>query len=345
MSVSVAVSRQRGFALLELVVVMLLTLLMAVWGTSTLVERYMQTVARADAVWMHDVRQATAAYLGKYRSELALAGDTSDLHAVGYVNWALPTVVELKADGLLPSFFPERSEPHGAVIRLFREGVCPSETCAAQALIYSRSPYLVDSTGGVDENRVAEWLLASQGLGGHVSVLNPSQIRGPAFQIPNPPWPGAPLPAGTVVFAAGSARSGDSDFLRVKDSRNPDFQGSLTVAHDVSARQSLSVDGLLNLNAVVTRGEACTDNGALARDADGDLLSCRLNKWERVGPRRLGAFSINSLYGCYNSAGGPTGNPVTNTCSCPPGSAVVEVSDSGPQPYPYGRVNGYVCVD
>lgn len=44
-------SGQQGLALIELVLAMALTLLVAVWGMSALVDSHRRQAARADAVW------------------------------------------------------------------------------------------------------------------------------------------------------------------------------------------------------------------------------------------------------------------------------------------------------
>lgn len=336
--------KQAGFAMIEVIVVMALGILVAVWGASALVRSYEQQVSRADAVWMLELRSAVAGYISKHRQTIIQATDTFALVPAGYADWSMPAQAELQADGLLSNGFPVKAQSFTASVRLIREGVCPSETCRIQAFIFSQSPYLTKDSGLVDQGRLAEWLLAAQGKGGHVASLAPLRLRGAAFDYPNPPWEGEALAPGTVVMSV-AYNDGDGQFLRVRDSRNPDFQGPMNVAGPVTAAQSLTVDGVVQINALATRKSGCGQAGALARTADGELLSCRAGIWTVAGPRPLGAFSINSLYGCATSEGGSTANPVTQKCSCPMGAAVVLVSDSGPQPDPLGRVNGFVCVD
>lgn len=336
---------QRGLALIELVLAMALTLLLAVWAISTMVDTHRRQSARADAVWMLELRQAVLAFLQQYRSELVQASEPGALSAQGYDNWQAPQLQQLRNDGLLPLHLPIRAPLGDAEVRVLRQGDCPSDSCGLVGLIYSKQQYRHSDGLQVDESRVAEWLMATEGLGGHVPVALQNRIKGSAFDFPNPPWPDEPaLPAGTLVLTAQTSQQ-QSAYLRVRDDRDPDFQGPLTVAQTITAKQGISIDGLLKLNTPVSSGSVCLDTGALARTEAGELLSCRDGQWSQAGPRRLGAFSINSLYGCFNSTGGTTANPVTHACSCPSGAAVTEVSDSGPQPYPYGRVIGFVCVD
>src|SRR5690606_3287736 len=101
------------------------------------------------------------------------------------------------------------------------DGVCPGQTCRVEALMYSKRPLLL-SGGQVDEQMVAQWILAAQGWGGSVTPAQPDLVRGAAFQMPNPPIPGPALPPGTVALAITSDQLSHLVFLRVGDLRDPD---------------------------------------------------------------------------------------------------------------------------
>ncbi|MGB3290370.1 MAG: prepilin [Burkholderiaceae bacterium] len=339
---------QRGYALLELLAATLLMTLLAVWGANALVNVMNDARARDGAVWMLSLRQAAQGYLERYAQTLADAQDPQALAGRGYADWAAPTLAELKADALLSAGFPERAAIGGATLRVLRQGVCPGPDCRVQALVHGNSPLRHRNTDQVDAQGVAHFLMAAQGMGGWVAPTQPLWLRGAAFAFPNPSWPGPALPVGTVAMAVTAEQLGALDFLRVGDARDPDFQGRASIRGDLLAGADLLVDGYLRLEAQVNAFAPCGQgqDGAIAREAGhGGLLACRDGSWRSVSRGGAGGFSTNQLRGCANSKGTSTANPVTGSCSCPAGSAMVQISDSGPQSPPEGRTVGYLCLD
>lgn len=337
---------QKGFALLELVVVALLATLLAVWASGTLVYRMDEVKAQAGAAWMLTVRQSVQRYIQRYAEYIASADADAVLAQRGYTNWATPTLAQLKADSLLPTAFPERVSPgDGASVQVLRSGACPGPDCRIQALVYSNKPLLQAGRTTVDQHMVAQWLMASQGWGGRVSSDHPQFVRGASFAFPNPVAGGERLPPGTVALAINGSESDESHFLRVRDSRNPDFQGSADVKGSITTGADMHVKRYLYLQTEEERFAPCNDDGAVAMEHNGGLLICRNNEWYTTNRYSGGGFSNNLSRGCYNSNGGSTANPRTGACSCPMGTAIVQISDSGPHAAPEGRTLGYLCVD
>ncbi|MDS1141887.1 hypothetical protein RE432_15705 [Pusillimonas sp. SM2304] len=337
---------QQGFALLELIVAALLVTLLAVWGAQTLANRLDDASAQANAAWMLSLRESVQRYLERYASTLALAGHGAVSGPAGYADWSRPTLAELKADALLPQGFPARTMlGGGASVRVIRQGDCPGRDCRIDALIHSNTPFLTKRSGHVSEQMVAQWLMASRGWGGWVAGGRPHVVGGAAFQYPNPPWPGEPLPAGTVALAVTHGQLRDADFLRVGDTRDPEFQGTATVQGNISTGADLHVRRYVYLGTSEERFMPCGGDGAVSREAGGGLLICRDSLWLPASRSGSGGFSTNEWWGCQSNLGTSTANPVTGGCSCPPYSAPVVISDSGPQAFPDGRTVGYLCVD
>jgi hypothetical protein len=339
-------SCQRGYVLLELMLAAALAVLLAVWGTHALALALDAAAARSLAGWMLTVRQAAQAYIERYDRELAGAADPQALAGRGYADWSAPSLAELRADGLLSRGFPELG-PLGMPVslRILRSGAaCPDAgDCRIEALVYSGRPLL--RRGAVDEHMLAHWLLGAQGWGGAVQARNAAQILGPAFGYDNPPAADMPaLPAGTLAMAVTAANLAHLAYLRVGDARDPDFQGRASVAGNLETRGSLKVRDYVTIEAQENAGTVCSQAGAVAREYYGGLLMCRSGSWRRIGGAG-GGFSINSLYGCRNSSGASTANPLTDSCSCPNGFTVVQISDSGNQPAPDGRTTGYLCIE
>lgn len=337
---------QHGFALLELIAAAIIATLLAVWASNTLVNKVNDASAQASAVWMLAVKQSVHGYIQRHVGALLQADHAGALNQSGYGDWAQPKLSELKSDGLLSPGFPESVSPGaGAFIRLVRHGTCPGASCRLEALVYSKQPFLLPASAQVDEQMVAQWMMAAQGWGGWVSRAQPHLLRGAAFEMPNPPAPGPVLPPGTVALAITSEQLAHLDFLRVGDGRDPDFHGGATVQGDINTKSDLHVQQYLHLGAQARLYEPCADNAAVAREVNGGLLVCRGNMWRPSSRTGSGGYSINLIYGCNTRANASTENPVTGTCGCPGQSVAVLIADSGPQVFPEGRTLGYLCVD
>jgi competence protein ComGC len=338
--------KQRGFAVLELLLVVLIATLLAVWAAGTLVQKINDAHAQGSAAWMLTARKAVQSYTERYADALMQADHIGSLASKGYADWTAPTLQELKSDHLLAPGFPETGvQGAGLLIRVMRQGAaCPGADCRVEALIYSASPYLHRASQRVDEQMVAQWMLASEGWGGMVTAARPDRISGPAFQFNNPPVTGAPLPPGTVALAVTSQQPGMQDFLRVRDARDPDFQGRVTIKEELDIGESAYVRGYLHLGPQGYEYDPCPENGAVAREYMGGLLVCNKLQWRSAGRGGGGGYAVNSRYGCKTSGGGSTANPVTRACSCPEGHASVIISDSGAHSADEGRTTGFLCV-
>jgi hypothetical protein len=328
--------------MLELTVALLVATLLAVWGAGQVANRINDAAAQAAAVWMSSIRLAAFAYLDRHKAVLRAASGTAELAHLGYADWARPRLAELKAAGLLSAGFPESGvRGLGATIRIMRSGPCPGNECRVEALVHSSRalPDAMASPSG--EQLVAQWLLAAQGQGGAVLRGRSHQIGGAAFQFPNPPVPGLdPLPDGTVAMAVTAEQLAATDYLRVRDSRDPDLQGTATVKGDIHARASVNVQGYLSIGAEATERTACPADGLMARAAYGALLVCWGNVWLPAGGRGGGGYSTNTKTGC--AAG--TYNLITGACSCPPGYGAVRISESGSMMAAEGLTRGYLCI-
>jgi hypothetical protein len=328
--------------MLELTLALLIATLLAVWGASQIANRINDAAAQAVAVWMSSIRMAAFAYLDRHKAVLRQASGTADLAHLGYADWTRPRLAELKAAGLLSAGFPEFGvRGLGATIRVVRGGPCPGDECRIEALVHSSRalPDVMASSAG--DQLVAQWLLAAQGQGGAVMRGRSHQIGGAAFQFSNPPVPGLdPLPDGTVAMAVTAEQLAATDYLRVRDGRDPDLQGTATIKGDIHARASVNVQGHLSIGAEAMERTVCPTDGLIARAAYGALLVCWGNVWLPAGGRGGGGYSTNTKTGC--SAGAY--NLVTGACSCPPGYGAVRISESGSLMAAEGLTRGYLCV-
>lgn len=334
--------RQQGFALVELAIALLIATLLAIWGSSQLVDRINDAAAQSAATWMSSVRMAAHAYLERNRSALQLAEAPGALAHLGYADWSRPGLPEFKAAGLLSAGFPE----HGirglsAVVQVLRSGSCPGTACRLEALVHGQPPLPAVLSSSSGEQVVAQWLLAAQGQGGAVTASRPDRVGGAAFEFPNPAAPHLQaLPPGTVAMAVTVEQLASADYLRVRDARDPLFQGDVTVGQDLRAQADVDVQGRLLIGAEAVDRGPCQAANQIARGQYGGLLVCRDQIWQSAGGRGGGGYSTNTKTGCAPG----TYNLVTGDCSCPAGYGAVRIAESGSIMAAEGLTRGYICI-
>lgn len=330
----------RGFALLELTVAVLIATLLAVFAADRIKQKVNESAAENQAVWMMAVRQAMVRYLENHA--VLLAGHGPSAPIPGYLDPFAPTVAELRTAGFLSPGFPLHGAwGIGAGVRLIAGGSCPGTGCRLEALIYSDQPLGRNHERSHDPTLLAHWLMTTVGHGGAITEDQPSVIRGAGFSFTNPPdGQLAALPVGTVALAITTEQMHQLVYLKVKDQRDPQFQGSASVAGDISAGATIQVSGHLHIGEAATARSECADEGAIVQEEYGGLLVCRVGRWMTAGGRGGGGYSMNSLTGCTQAGA----NPVTGECSCPRGYGPVRIADSTSAVPAEGRTRGYLCV-
>ncbi len=334
---------QGGFSLLELALALALTAMIAIWASSQVAHRIEDSAARATGVWLAQVRAAMEQTLLRHfdawaAGQVPTAGDGSALFADSLA----PTLDELRRVGALPAGFPAQSAlAFGVQVRIVRTATCPGQPCRLDALVFADRPLLKPGTQYPDLAAIAVVIESAGGYGGAVWPTAPAALRGTAFNFDNPAAPGAPTyPPGTVVSWAGLERSEADKYVKLRDARDPDLQGNLTVAGRLRGGEYLELQGQARL------GQDCHGVPAgIARAQSGELLSCQAGLWQQAsGGDFGGAFSLNHPRGCVQQSGESTANPRTGACSCPPGYSAVLVSAGGVWDAEVGWTMGYVCM-
>lgn len=308
-------ARQRGFALLELSVALLIGTLLLVWGAAALMRQADDAAARATGAWMLEIRNAAYRMLERHFDALSEgrppAGPEGGLL---YADMHAPTLAEFKAQGLLPQGFPESAPMGGAArIRLAAPSACPGEACRVDALIYASAP-LSDRQGRPDMMRMAVFAEAAGGYGGHATAGGQSRLRGKTFDFPNPyAFASETLPAGTPVLWAGMDLATAAQYVRRFDERDPQLKAGLTVAGSVTGKR-LQANEYLQIAGQAVPGGACSPNGLVGRTPEGQLLSCQSGIWSSLG-RSTSFYTYWTFIGaCRNP------NEMTGSCSCPAGT-------------------------
>ncbi|MGX5659128.1 hypothetical protein ACWKWV_05325 [Castellaniella ginsengisoli] len=344
---------QRGSLLLEFMVAAVLALLMAVWAGHEWAQRARALQARSLAAWMDVAREASEAFLARHAADLADAGAADALAGQGYADWTAPRWDELRAAGLLAEGWQARGPLRRTLgLRVIREGECPGASCRVWALAHAR-PALSTPAGAVDEALVAEWLQAAEGRGLVVWPHRPGFLGGAGLRVPVPEEGDADWAPGVVALVArvssgqgNGVGPGDTDaYLRVRDTRDPDFQGDVTAQGVVRGGVRLAARDSLQLERGWGVGEACAPEGILGRVREGvGMLACRQGTWSLVARPAGGGYMLNSRRGCVNAMGGTSANPVTGACACPTGYIMAQVAESGSVMAPEGLTMGFVCL-
>ncbi len=351
---------QGGFVLVELAVAGLILVLLSAWAAHAWAQRVRDFQAQSLAVWMTAAQGAARSYLRRHAPALGLADEPGALADEGFADWSAPGWDEMRAAGFVPAGWTDAGPlGHALGLRVLRSGACPGADCRLTALVHTRGPLLGRDGGAVDEGLVAQWLMAVQGRGMVVWPHAPRVLSGAARRLPAPEdWP-----AGIVALAAeddGTAPSGAAPpageidlgpYLRVRDERDPEFQGGATVQGDVAAGGSIRSGASLRARdfLVIEQSAAehggCTQEGAMSVERSRDaILLCRQGRWRSAGRPDGGGFLSHSRRGCADGTGVFRGNPVTGDCSCPFNYTPVMVSDAGTLTAPEGRTTGFICV-
>lgn len=353
--------RQHGSLLLELMVVAVIAMLLVVWASQTWAQQIRALQAQALAAWMTPARVAAQALLEQHGTLIQQASTSDAMAGQGIADWQAPQWAELQALGLLAAGWQESGPLRQQLdLQIQRSDSCPQAPCRLQALVAARGG-LSRGQGKVDEFLVAEWLQAAQGQGLVVWPQSPDQLRGSGWMIRLPihvNWG-----PGTVALHAERTLTQDeaintdpdadsqedpvdySEFLRLRDSRNPDFQGEATARGWVRSGAWLQGQEGLVLVKGVAPGQTCTaENGIGRQGTMPGLLLCQQGRWRSLARPAGGGYLLSSKRGCVDRMGNFVGNPLTGTCTCGAGYLAVQVSESGDISHADGLSRGYICI-
>ncbi|MBJ7264282.1 MAG: hypothetical protein JHC61_11400, partial [Burkholderiaceae bacterium] len=231
-------SRQEGWALAEVTLALVLATLLAIWQAGTDVARVRDARAEAAGQWLSQVRLAVDQMLRAHYD--ALANGAMPLGATGqplFSQALAPTLAELRHAGHLPPDYASVSALGFTVaVSITVAEPCPGLGCRLDAVIAAVSPTNTSPwLGSLDERAVISRTLEGYAL--QVRAADARQWRGPMLALPatcqgaSTAWP-----VGSLSAWAGMDRSSTLAYLRVGDTRDPDFKGPLTVAGSIAAQ-------------------------------------------------------------------------------------------------------------
>ena len=232
----------RGVALIELIIVITISAVLAVYANQELANRSQESIARGGGVYLSAVSQAAERLILTNFDNYANLNDVT-----GVANDLRPTIPELIALGRLrPGFpvgMPTRQQ---ARIDIVRTG-CPGPGCQVTALVCTMTPITLG--GPVTRFDLATAMLEEQnGRGGQSRYADGANIRGPALNTPNPMGNIEGIVCGSSFVDVGMY----DVFVRMNDTRDPNLQGNLTVAGDTTLNGPAVVNNTLNVSGAST---------------------------------------------------------------------------------------------
>lgn len=246
--------RQGGFTLIELIVTLAIGAVIAATINSTkVIETAENAIAEGTGEYLMVLREG----LSQYQLINYAALEQND-PVPGYVDPLNPTIQELKAGNLLNGGTPVVG-PMGFIPTLsIGRNNCPGAACQITAMARTPGSFTVPRTGATPRYDLA--ITASNVMRGTYGISYPGDegnLRGATFNVPNPAvgQPGAVL--ATVAFLNASFFN---QFLRVQDTRDPDFQGNLSAAGNLTIQGTSTLQGNTTVGGTLTVTNAATFN-------------------------------------------------------------------------------------
>jgi type II secretory pathway pseudopilin PulG len=226
----------RGFMLVELIVAVSISALLAMYLAAQSRQESEESLAEGSASYIGSVASAAQQHVllnwNNYANNAAVAGVAVLLQ---------PTVAELVSLGRLNPGFPTAagSLPTRQSLQVnITRNSCPGAACQVQVLACTTTPVTL---GGPDTRfDLASLMMSKQGgTGGQSLQTFGNSIRGPSLNVANP--------LGNVegiVCGSGSVDTALFErFLVLNESRNPNFQGPVTIAGPTTVNNNLAVSG------------------------------------------------------------------------------------------------------
>lgn len=228
--------RQGGFALVELILTISISALIALYASARIARDAEESLAEGSAQYLRAVAAAVGQHVLLHFNEYANGTDVT-----GVAVDLQPTVAELVALGRLAGGFPAGAgampTQQTARVDITRSN-CPGANCTLTTLACTTTPVTLGSND-VRFDLASTMTTQQGGTGGQALQGLGNSIRGPTLNVPNP--------LGNVEgIVCGSSQVDTAlfqKFLTLNDSRDPNFQGPMTVAGPVTVNNRLTVTG------------------------------------------------------------------------------------------------------
>lgn len=243
---------QTGFALIELVIAISISAILVIYANKERVDANLENIARGSGNYIFVVTRALEEHLMQRFPVYALNPVPIDPNTgvpmvSGFVNPLAPTVAELSALGRLRAGFPLVTPTRQAVRLDVTPVGCPGAACQVTATVCTTTAV----TMGQPNPRydlVTAMYEEQRGRGGMALQTNGAVILGPTLNIANP---NGNVP-GTVCGSTFLDFSLYNAFVRIRDTRDPDLQGNLTVAGNTTLNGPTAINSTLTVTGNTT---------------------------------------------------------------------------------------------
>jgi prepilin-type N-terminal cleavage/methylation domain-containing protein len=243
--------KQRGFALVELTVALVVVAILGIYASNRLVQDADDAVAQGAGTYVASAAVWANRYVLLNWEPLSSSGSVT-----GTVSPLQPTLAELSALGRVPSAFPVRS-PSSQTIRFdILKTNCPGQNCILTATACLTSPLTV--RGRVRDDLATIAMVNMKGDGGRSQTDQPTSVRGPSFNMANPV---SGQPAGIVCAQTVTDTALYDTFVKRFDIRNPSLQGGASIAGNLPNGYTLDVTGKANVSSDLNVGGSVTIGG------------------------------------------------------------------------------------
>ena len=234
---------QRGFSLVELMVVIAISTIITIASAPALVWKIEDAGMEATGVYMNILKSALEKY--NITNHDALVGG---LPVTGVATPLAPTVAELIATNYVsspsfPSFTPQRIPVKTQIVLQ----ACPGPSCRLFGIAYTTKAMTYVGTTDIRYDLVASYLASPGAAGSGAASQQGAEavLRSPVFTLPNPV---AGTPGGIIAIGTYLDEGIFANFVKIRDTRDPDLKGGMTLTGNLPSGNTLDVNGNLLVN-------------------------------------------------------------------------------------------------
>lgn len=229
---------ERGFTLLELLIVIAISTIIAIAAAPAVVWKIEEAGAEATGVYMNILKSSLEKY-NITNHDALVAG----LPVTGFATPLAPTVDELIAAKYIsspsfPNYTPQRVPVKTQIVLQS----CPGPNCRLFGIGYTTKAQTYVGTTDIRYDLVASYLASPGAAGAGAASQQGSEgvLRSSSFSVPNPV---AGTPGGIVAIGTYLDEGIYANFVRLQDTRDPDLRGGMTLTGLLPDGNTLDVNG------------------------------------------------------------------------------------------------------